>query len=113
MHAFRISAASRYAREIEKLASTLVHACALGKNAGAEEEGQRTCCCSLAALLAPNTLWMAANCAAPSSAQKWGANTHSAAHLRLRNLHAPHGDPGVPPLPEDAMAPAAAAAVNA
>jgi len=70
-----------------------------------------TCCSSFAALLAPNTLWMAANCAAPSSAQKWGANTHSAAHLRRRNLHAPHGDPGAPPppLPEDAMA----AAVNA
>ena len=69
------------------------------------------CARSLDTLLAPNTLWMAAKCAAPCSWQKWGAKTHPRTHLRRRNLHAPHGDPGAPPppLPEDAMA----AAVNA
>ena len=45
------------------------------------------------ALLAPNTLWRAAKCAAPCSWQKYGAKTHPFTHFLRRNLHAPHGEP--------------------
>lgn len=60
---------------------------------------------SLETLLAPNTLWIAANLAAPCSDEKYGANIQSDAHFLLRNLHAPHGEPvpAVVPLPEDAI----------
>ena len=35
--------------------------------------------------------------------EREAANTHSAAHLRRRNLHAPQSDPAVTPAPEDAI----------
>lgn len=49
---------------------------------------------SLDTLLAPNTLWTAANLAAPWSDPKYGEKMQPAMHFLLRNLHAPHGGEG-------------------